>query len=441
VQKLSQQTILEHAQSAAKAGHWSMLTQCLQDLFANETSQDASKSLFSDSNTATVLLELALQVLEFGSFHDRWEVSKLIPNFGIDAIAPLIDLLTDEDADPESQWFAVRMLGDFNHPRVVTALIDVLKASEDEELNAIAISALANLGKPVIPVLEEILHDRATTLLAVQTLGQIRHSEIVPLLLQVVKHDDPHVRAIAIEALSSFHSPEITTVLIEALKDLSVPVRRAATTGLGFCHADDAQGIDLVAQLRPLLFDLNIDVCRQSVISLGRLGTPDAISALLNILHSPNTPEPLAIEIIRALGWSNTAEGLNALQFALKELSLTEAARLELLTALGRVELPELRTHASEILMAVLQSGSPESESAKQAIALSLGQLGNVTAIEPLIHLLSDPDVGVRLHVISALKTLDSELAHQQLETLSHSKHKDPELEKGIAIALQEWHL
>jgi HEAT repeat protein len=439
VQKLSQQTILEHAQSAAKAGHWSMLTQCLQDLFASETSQDAGKSLFSDSNTATVLLELALQALEFGGFHDRWEVSKLIPNFGIDAIAPLIDLLTDEDADPESQWFAVRLLGDFNHPRVVTALIDVLKASEDEELNAIAISALANMGKMVIPVLEEILHDRATTLFAVQTLGQIRHSEIVPLLLQVVEDDDPHVRAIAIEALSSFHSPAITTILIEALQDLAVPVRRAAVTGLGFCHPDDAQGIDLVAHLRPLLFDLNIDVCRQSVISLGRLGTPAAISALLNILHSPTMPEPLAIEIIRALGWSNTSEGLNALQFALRELSLTAASRLEILTALGRVEPSDLRNNASEILMSILQDGSTESPPAKQAIALSLGQLGNVTAIEPLIYLLSDPDVGVRLHVISALKTLNSDLAHQQLENLSRSEHKDSELSKGIAIALQEW--
>jgi HEAT repeat protein len=89
--------------------------------------------------------------------------------------------------------------------------------------------------------------------------------------------------------------------------------------------------------------------------------------------------------------------------------------------------------------MSILQDGSTESPPAKQAIALSLGQLGNVTAIEPLIYLLSDPDVGVRLHVISALKTLNSDLAHQQLENLSRSEHKDSELSKGIAIALQEW--
>lgn len=436
MQKISYQEILESARSLANMGNWSGLSQCLQELLSNEA---FGNSLFSESSTATTLLELALQVLEFGSFHDRWEVSKLLPNFGIDAIAPLIELLDDEDADPEAQWFAIRLLGDFNHPSVIAALIEVMKTSDNEELSEIAIAALANMGKAAIPAIETLLHDSSTRLLAVQTLGQIRHSDIVPLLLQVVTDEEAQVRAIAIEALSSFHSPEITTVLIHALRDLAVPVRRAAVTGLGFCHPDDAQGVDLVAQLRPLLFDLNLEVCRQAAIALGRFRTPAAMTALSEVLSSPHTPENLAIEIIRALGWSNTLEGLETLKVALMELTLTESSRLEVVNALGRVESLELKSTASEILLTVLRS--KQSPLVKQAIALSLGQLGNVDAIEPLIQMLADPDVSVRLHVVAALKTLDPELAHRRLEQMEHSETGNSELGKGIAIALKEWGL
>jgi len=56
----------------------------------------------------------------------------------------------------------------------------------------------------------------------------------------------------------------------------------------------------------------------------------------------------------------------------------------------------------------MLKSSQPatQSPSVKQAIALSLGQLGDMQAIDPLIQLLADADAGVKLHVITALKQL-----------------------------------
>lgn len=430
MQKLSYREILEHAETAANHQDWERLSQNLQLLSKGDESE---RALFSDPNTAIVLLDLAMQVLESGSFQERWEIAKLFPNFGIDAIAPLIELLSDEDAEPEAQWFAVRILGSFNHPRVIEALIELLKTAQSEELNSMAVSVLASLGKDAVSMLETLLAQSSTRLFATQALGQIRRSETVPLLMQVIHDPDAQIRAIAIEALSSFHSAEITRVLVEALQDLAVQVRLAAVTGLGF-RQDPA---NLVIYLRPLLMDLNLEVCRQAAIALGRLGTPQAATALYEVLESSHTPERLAIELVRALGWIALPEALSNLKTALLQLPASETVQLEIIQALGRVDAIELKSQATEILLNVLPL--LESTTARQAIALSLGQLGDVEAMNALVTLLADQDDGVRFHAISALKTLNAALAHQQLEQLAKIEPRETELGRGIAIALREW--
>ena len=424
---------LQQAQTAADQQDWALLNHHLQQLLGNESSDSAA--------VLPLLLNLALQSLDAGDFQDRWDVAKLFPSFGDAAIAPLLDLLQDQDADPEAQWFAIRILGGFNHLNIVTALVDLLKTSNNEELRGMAVTALAEMGDSAIEMLTGLLNQDNTRRLATQTLAQIRRPETVPLLKKVVNDEDAQVRALAIEALSSFHNPEISRLLIQGLKDPAVMVRRAAVTGLGFCGADLAE-LDLVSHLRPLLLDLNLEVCRQTAIALGRLGTPAATNALSQSLQSPHTPELLAIELVRALGWIGTSEALHSLQRSLIQLPSTESVCQEILTVLGRVDRPDQKHQATQILLDLLQQGTfARSASARRAIALALGQLGEITALDSLINLLADPDVGVRLHVISALKTLASDSAHQRLEQLSESEDPDSELGRGVAIALQEWQL
>ncbi len=457
VQESSYRETIEQAQTAARQENYALLNQCLQELLL-ESDKALRTALLADSARRSCLLDLALTVLEAGSFHDRWDVAKILSNFGADAVDALIDLLNDEDS--ELQWFIVRILGSFDHPGVVDALIEVLKTTDQEELSAMAVSVLSTISadrhSEVIAKLSALLKNDSTRLLAVQTLGQIRRSQTVPLLLQVVNDADSQVRSIAIEALSSFHSPEITSVLAAAVQDLAVPVRCSAAAGLGFRHPQDCEHVDRVASLRPLLLDLNLDVCRQSAIALGRIGTQDAIAALSDVLQSPHTPEPLAVELVRALSWSNSLQGLTALQSALMQSTLAQSAKLEILHCLGRPDRADLKPYATEILLQALREPSEflESAAARQAlppafakqIALSLGQLGDSKALIPLINLLSDPDVGVRLHVISALKSLDAEAAYRSLKQLAATENSalgreaamSPKLH-GVLIALQEW--
>lgn len=425
----SQSNLIEQAQAARDAANWSLLIQCLQQLISQDTSPVTESELEQ-------LLELAIDVLEAGDFHQRWEIAKVLPKLGQRAITPLIEILEDEDLDEELCWYAARILGEFDHPAAIAALVELLKTSDNEELNAMAAAALGQIGSPAVAALTELLAEANTRLLAVRSLSHIRRSETIAPLLGVVDDAQVAVRAAAIESLSSFHDPRIPPVLLNALNDLAAPVRREAVTGLSF-RSDLQEELDLVNQLKSRLYDFNLDVCCSCAIALGRLGTDAAATALYQVLH-PNTPDALQIEIVRALGRVGTATGLEYLRSCLEQLSVT--VWQEIATVLGRVEQPHLKALATEIAIQMLSSQSvTEHESVKQAIAFALGQLGEMQAIDELIQLLADPDPKVKLHAIAALKQLAPEAAHQQLEQLATNEVLAPHLKQGVAIALQEW--
>jgi len=422
--------VLEQALVAAQQRNWSLLNQYLQQL-----PQMAAEPLSPDWEQ---VLNLALNVLEAGDFQDRWEVAKVLPKLGTSAIAPLIAIMEDEAADLELRWFAGRILGEFQHPAVVTALVDLLSQSEDEELVDMATATLGNIGISAIEALTDLLAQEDSRLSAVRSLAHIRHSATIAPLLSVVH--DPHVavRSTAIEALSSFHDARIPPVLLDALNDLAASVRKEAVAGLGL-RVDLREELDLVNRLKPRLWDFNGDVCQQAAIALGRMGTQEAAEALFEVLKSPATPIPLQVAVVRAFPPLPAT-----LEYLHQELTSTgvEVCQ-EVITVLGRIEQPDLKPQATQILLEFIHSQHPATQHnrIKQSLALALGQLGEQSALNPLIHLLSDVDGGVRLHAIAALKKLAPENAPQQLQQLAANPQIDPSLKQGIAIALAEWNL
>jgi len=430
--------LLKQAQVAAQQENWVLLTQYLQQLIAEENFLAlVQQSGVPKSAALEQVLALALECLVAGNFQERWGVAKILPRLGMSAIAPLTEILADADADLELRWFAARTLGEFQHPAVVTALVELLQTTEDTDLTAMAAESLAKLGSSAIPVLTDLLADERTRLLAVRSLSQIRHSATIAPLVSVVHDPQVVVRATAIEALSSFHNPQIPVVLVNALADPAVQVRRAAVFGLGF-HSGVV--VDLVNLIQPLLRDFNLEVCQQAATTLGRIGTDAAAAALFQELQSPTTPTGLQISIVRALGRIETSRSLKYLQQALTTLDSSLIVQ-EVVTVLGRVELPELQFQAAQVLTGMLRLQGPVTQApvVKQAAAQSLGQLGVSSAIHPLIELLADLDTGVRLHAIAALKKLAPQSTRDQLEDLAKNADLQPALKQGVAIALSEW--
>lgn len=426
-----QTELLQQAQSARNIGDWTAVVQCLQQLLL-DTRLERDR-----------LLDLAIDALIAGDFQQRWDVAKLFPKLAVgnveSVIAPLIEIVKDEEEEEELRWYAARILGEFDQPSAISTLIELLKTADNDELTAMAATALGQIGNFAVAALSELLADQETRLLAVRSLGSIRRSEIITPLLSVVKDPDATIRAVAIEALSSFHNADIPPVLLQAIDDIAANVRREAVIGLGF-RSDLRDELDLVNKLVPKLYDFNIGVCCAAASALGRLGTDEAAKGLYQVLRSPHTPLNLQLECIRALGRVSTLSSLQYLDNCLHEQSSLTLWQ-EIVKVLGQVEQLNLTATAAQILIEALNlpqiSNLPES--IKGAITLSLGFLGDIRAIDPLIALLATSDSGVRLHVIAALQQVAPVKAFQQLQQLNNDRTITPQLKQGIAIALAEW--
>ncbi len=420
--------LLQQAQAAQEIGNWTEVVRCLQQLVLVDIEPEAS-----------YVMDLAFAVLTEGDFSQRWDIAKVFPrlgantSIGIDrAIAPLIEIVQNEE-DEELRWYAARILGEFNQPRAIAALVDLLKSADNDELTSMAASALGQIGNPAVAALSELLMDESTRLIAVKSLAHIRRSEIIAPLLTIVQDPDAQIRATSIEALGSFHNNEIPPVLLSALEDIAAPVRKEAVTGLGF-RPDLQAEFDLVNKLIPRLYDFNIDVCCSAAMALGRLGSEVAADALNAVINSPHTPISLQLECIRALSRIETPFCLQYLRACLNEHS-SLTLQQEIVKVLGQIEAKELKVIAGDILIEALQL----SDNIKSAIALSLGRLGEIKAIDPLINLLATPDTAIRLHAIASLQQLAPVQVYQQLQQLNNDPNIKLGLKQGIEFALSEW--
>ncbi|WP_309733355.1 HEAT repeat domain-containing protein [Chamaesiphon sp. OTE_75_metabat_556] len=390
---------LSRAIAAADNGMWSSVIDCLQD-FPLDRLKDNDR-----------VLDLALQVLLHGDLEQQWTIAKIIPKLGEIALQPLIELVNNPDIDLEDRWAAGRILGGFNQPQSIAALVTLIQQDEDPELTAIATGALAQIGTPAIAALTALLVPTAAggssqLALAVGTLARIRHSQTIEPLLQLVDNPDPQIRTLVIEALGSFHDPRVLPLLISKLTDVSASVRKATVVALCL-RGDLATELNLLDRLQPLLFDLNLEVCLAAARGLARVNDPGVVPLLAKVLGSSQTPDRLKSAVILALGWIGTQPAIDVLIAALTQ---TDPFAPELMIAIGKTE--RERTYASQQLVAYWRSShlaaTPLPSIVKQEIATALGNLGNLATVPDLEQLLTDPDDRVRLHAHTAIAKLSS---------------------------------
>ena len=381
---------LDRAKTAADNGNWSIAIDYLQQLSIDQ---------IADSE---LVLDIALQVLIQGDFDQQWEIAKIIPKLGDIAVQPLLDLLNDIDIDIEDRWVVARILGEFDRPQVVTALIELIQQQEDLELTEIATSALTKIGVPAISALTDLFAtpNRHT---AITTLARIRHSKTIEPLIQVIDDPDPQLRSLVVEALGSFHDPRIPPLLITKLTDVAANVRKAAVTALCL-RSDLAAELDLSRHLRPLLFDLNLAVCQATALGLARLPDRLNIEVLASVLSSPQTPIELQSSVILALGWIGTIPAIDSLMAAFPHIAPSLAP--EIAIAIGKTDREQI--YASQALANRLQRVDPSAAIIKQEIATALGNLGNPDIVPDLILLLNDPDDRVKLYAINAISKLSN---------------------------------
>lgn len=396
-QSLSIEPRLQKLYLAVESKNWSQVNYDLQQLFFKQQKSELK-------HCEPEIIQLALKVLFYGDFQQRWEITKILLGIGTSVIEPLISVLEDENQALEVRWFACRILAEFNRPEIIIALVKLLQHQE-EELALCATKALAQIGVAAIPSLTNLLNQPEKRLLAVTALAQIRHPETIPALLEVAKDSQPSLRAIAIEALGSFRDRRIPDILIKALQDLDVRVRKEAVIALGF-RSDLCQELNLVEIITPLLYDFNLEVCRSAAVTLSRMSCTCSVEALNRVLSSEVTPTVLKLDVVKALSWSEIELALIYLQQAL--LRENQLIQLEIINLLGRTTKPSLKNQAVQILIDFWQTIKTQrtANQLKQNLANSLGELKNDRAYVMLNELATDPEQSVKLHAIAALKKI-----------------------------------
>ena len=392
------QPTLDLGSTAAQQQNWLEVSNQLKLL-----PQSRTKLFILEPEDWHTAFNLALRMLIEADFQHKWEITKLLPLFGDKIIEPLCNLTLDENIEVEVRWFICKVLGKFPDRKVILTLVKLLQQTTSSELISIAEKTLIEIGDRAVDALIDLLSQPKHRALAVRALSYIRTSQTIAPLLEVSTAEEPELRTIAIAALSSFHDARIPPVLVAALQDKASSVRREAAIALGF-RVDLVRELDLITQLKPLLYDLDLEVCKQTAISLGRMKQIEATTALFDVLQADTTPYRLKSDLIKALAWSENASAIGYLQQALNNAS--ELVVRDIIVVLGRITTSELKPLATKALINFWQNNRQCSSAIKQTLATSLGQLRCHNARQVLEEITQDSDRKVKLHALSALRKL-----------------------------------
>jgi HEAT repeat protein len=385
------------------------------------------------------LTEFGLALLQSGDVADCRGLAPVFRPACPEAIAQLHAMLIDPAIGFESRWFAGQILAKLNQFDAMAVLVATLE-SPDEMTASIAIDTLSHFGRAEIELLAGELarsprSDPQTQdpeirrRCIVRALAQISDPLVIAPLLSVVRDTDPAIRLLAIAALSAFDDDRVLPPLLDALRDTSAPVRKAALTSLGAKaqyqqrfqssppHASNPR-LDWLTYFQPLTLDLNLEVATQAVIAIGRLRSEAAIDVLIALLNSPLTPTPQAIATVHALRQHANPRTLTALldACALPSSPHAQSITLEIIRGLGRLHESAVVLDAATLLVQWCErylgglsdrSLSDQDPDILQAIAYSLGNLGQPVGRFWLDRLSSDPRDRVRITANAALQKLD----------------------------------
>jgi len=248
----------------------------------------------------------------------------------------------------------------------VPACLANLKAG-DANAPGNAITALGNIGdRSVAPQLVPFLK-KDDRLAAVTSLGLLRYAGAVGPILETLTETEKSYRDAAILALHRIGRPAFPA-LSQELKSPNVLLRRAAASALVRSNAPDLNPV-----LSAALKDPDPDVRASAARALGSPGNTAAIAPLTAALSDPEwRVVDAAVDGLSSLG----VAAVPAVLGIVTDPAADTTARYQVSRALalmGRGALPAL--------VAALSSPQPEIQ---RWAAISLGEIGDPRAVEPL---------------------------------------------------------
>ena len=138
--------------------------------------------------------------------------------------SPAVDLLLRYVRDYDARKSVIKTLGKINDERVLDPLISFMR---NDEFKDDATWALAELGKPAIGRLLELLKDpdETTRKQAILALGEIKDTSCVDSLIESLKDPDWFTRLSAASALEKIKDPRGREAVKPLMKDPDIVVR------------------------------------------------------------------------------------------------------------------------------------------------------------------------------------------------------------------------
>jgi HEAT repeat protein len=305
----------------------------------------------------------------------------------IDAVEPLIGLLTDDDVDLRIQ--AALILGERRDYRAVPSLIAALD-DPDANVRFHSIEALGTLrAAEAVDALIGIAERRDFFLAfpAVQALGQIGEVTIAPRLVPLLS--DELLRAAVAGTLGELGDEAVARPLVQLLDEPNAPAEVVA---------DALAGLYERYELRYRAGEHIANIVRRSISAQGTQGLLDAVQRV----SSDRLPG-----IARVLGWL----GGPAVQRALTRLIGQPVVRAQVVEAMVR--------YGAGVVDLLVEQLTAEDLDTRQAAAVALGRIGDRRATSALVNSLSDPELV--LPAAGALAHIgDSDAFEALLQLLTH---------------------
>jgi twitching motility protein PilT len=361
------------------------------------------------------------QTLLIGNESDRLTALEILADSGRDeAVATLADSVDDDSEKVRSLLAerAGRIPGEASVRTLMKLALDK-KAYIAEK----ALEGLKRLAdESSLPaVIQCARHDNVTIrAAALATLGDIGTSDQLELLIQGIKDSDIHIRQAAENAVTRISQRvdiDRTNVISGLLQDEDVNVRRAAARIIG--------EIDTPKILDNIFVYMQDDDwwVRESVVkSLTRLKDPDVYPAAVELLrHSDPALRRYAIDILVNLENNQAVESLLML---LKDADWWVRERAAI--ALGKLGSKDVIPMLADLL------AIPK---LRPAAAEAMGNIGDQSAVQPLLNHLQDSNTESRLAILSALEKIKSFDSIPYIETCLNDSSRDVRIRTAEVLA------
>lgn len=370
-----------------------------------------------------------------------------------EAVPALLKLM--EGGDPALSAVAQRTLVELGALQAGPALITLLRNSRPHVRENAAV-ALGDLRLPDAagPLIARLATpDPVAQKYCIRALGLLKTQAAVPALMKLLESPAAELASEAASALGAIGAKEAAPPLLQVLDKPGT--REAAIEALGRLGRSE----DAAAIARNLESD-NQEVVRAAVGALGRLGARSHAPAIRKLLASASASAAVRKDAALALGAFRDAASMPALAEVLDHDEIRSAAfkaiemmgpRVEDHSLIGLLENPKMSEpvrRAAALLLA--RQGGPAAWEALLAVARRPHEIAQVrwTAVfsfcnspderhfVPLVELLKDADMVVRMHAAYALGARGDRKAVPALSARMDDPQEDPDVKGACALAL-----